>query len=104
LRKNLLKNEFAQRWFMMFLDADDSASWGALQMLLSCGDHRFFTWCNVYQEKQGIRHPRLRFIDSMGREMENALDRSKERRDTLFGIKVERGEIVPFLESSWLMF
>ncbi len=104
LRKNLLKNEFAQRWFTMFLEADNSASWGALKMLLSCGDHRFFTWCNVYQEKQEMRHPRLRFIDSMGREMENELDRSKERRDTLFGIKVERGEIVPFFESSRLMF
>lgn len=35
----------------------------------------------------------------MGREIENELDRAKERRDTLLEIKLERGEIYPFIES-----
>jgi hypothetical protein len=98
LRDNLLKNEFAQRWLKIFLEADERISWGALQMLLSCGDHRFFTWRDLYVGENGSRHPRLKFIDSMGREIEKELDRSKKRKDTLFGIKVERGEIFPFLD------
>jgi hypothetical protein len=98
LRENLRKNEFAQRWFKVFLEADERVAWGALQMLLSCGDERFFTWHGLYEGEQGSRHPRLRFIESMGREIKNELDRSKERTDTLFGIKIERGEIFPFLD------
>jgi hypothetical protein len=98
LRKNVLKNEFAQRWFKIFLEGNERVSWAALQMLLFCGDHRFFTWRDLYLGEQGLSHLRLRFIDSMGREIEKELDRSKERKDTLFRIKVERGEIFPFLD------
>jgi hypothetical protein len=100
LRKNLQQNDFAQKWFKAFLEADERVAWGSLQMLLSCGDHRFFTWRDLYLGEQGSRHPRLRFLDSMGREIETKLDRSKERRDTLFGIKIERGEIYPFIDRS----
>src|ERR1051326_4026824 len=100
LRKNLQKNDFAQSWFKSFLEADEHAAWGSLQMLLSCGDHRFFTWRHLYLGDQRSRQARFRYIDSMGREIENELDRSKERRDTLFGIKVERGEIYPFIDRS----
>jgi hypothetical protein len=98
LRENLRRNEFAQRWFQVFLEADERVAWGALQMLLSCGDHRFFTWHEFYEGKQGSDHPRLKFIESMGRDLRSELDRSKERRDTLFGIEVERGEIYPFID------
>jgi hypothetical protein len=100
LRKTLNKNEFAQRWFKAFLEGDECVAWGSLQMLLSCGDQRFFTWRDRHLGEQESHHPQLKFIDSMGREIENQLDRSKERRDTLFGIKIERGEIYPFIDRS----
>ena len=96
LTENVRKNQFAQGWYKLFLEGNGFVAWGALQMLLSCGDHRFFTWCRSFERGKGDRH--LRLIESMGRNLRDDLDRSSERKRTFFGIKVERGEIFPFVD------
>ncbi len=100
LRLNVENNRFAQHWFDLFLTAaNPDESWGALQMLQHCGDDRFFTWRGSYEDR-ATRNNRvsLAFLAMQETEIKKALDRTKERRDTLFGIKIPRGEIYPFMD------
>ena len=42
LRNNLQRNWIAQKWFRLFLVAEDpDVAWGALKMMLGCADERF---------------------------------------------------------------
>lgn len=98
LRKNILQNQHAQHWYHVCLDAEtEEQSWGASRMLLLCGDSRFFTWRDRHEIPSDSKHVRrLKFLEAnldLGRE----LDREKQRRDTLFGIKIEHGEVYPFM-------
>lgn len=99
LRSNALKNEFAQQWFRKFLEEDDAdVSFGAWQMALACGDLRFFVWRSLYEDIQKPRqNQRLRFLEAQITEIEKSLDHNNDRKKTLFGIKIERGEIFPFI-------
>jgi hypothetical protein len=99
LRLNVEKNKFAQHWFDLFLTAaDPDESWGALQMLQLCGDDRFFTWRGSYEDRaEGTDPVKLKFLAMQESDIKKALDRTKERRDTLFGMKIPRGEIYPFM-------
>jgi hypothetical protein len=83
----------------LYLSAEDEErSWGALQMMLACGDHRFYVW----REQNGIRteqgERRLRYLASRARDIEKSLERSEKRKEVLFGIKTEHGEVFPFLD------
>ena len=96
LRVNLLKNQHAQHWYRLFLRADtEDAAWGALQMMLQCADRRFFIWRAEYEI--GAPRKRLRFLKGIDDEVSKSLKREKQRDETLFGIKIERGEVFPFV-------
>jgi len=87
LREHVSENEFAQHWFELYLSAEDEeSSWGALQMMLACGDHRFYVW----REQNGIRteqgERRLRYLASRARDIEKSLERGEKRKEVLFGI------------------
>ena len=98
LRNNVLRNQWAQHWYKLFLDADvEERSWGAGKMLLLSGDDRFFTWrCKYERDGDHRRDRRLRFLESQF-DVNRELDREKERKQTLFGIKTEPGEVYPFM-------
>jgi probable addiction module antidote protein len=104
LRRNVRKNRLARHWYSVFLTAEDAdAAWGAFQIVLAIADERFLSW-HVEIEKQcaavGIAEKRLRFL-SLGwngkRDLRKVISREKERKDLLFGLEIQRGEIFPFM-------
>lgn len=98
LRVHVQKNEFAQRWYERFLNSSDiDVAFGAWFVLTKCGDHRFFTWSGGFERDDMRHHRRLRFVHSRRVDLERMLDRTKERESTLFGIRIEKGEIAPFM-------
>jgi hypothetical protein len=101
LRHNILRNEFAQHWFQVFLEASDKdVSWGALQILLACGDQRVFIWRSRYENGTLLQHARrVRYLNMQESQLEKELDRERERKETFLGVKIQRGEIFPFVNS-----
>jgi hypothetical protein len=99
-RKTLRRNWRAQSWYRLFLTEEDvDRSWGAFQMVLSCADSRFFLWRRHYESPQNEETDRrLRFLEAQPEKLKERLDRKKTRKDTLFGIRVSKGEVAPFLE------
>lgn len=66
-------------------------------MLLLCGDSRFFTWRHKYEKGEDFNHlRRLKLLDA-NLDVNREMDREKQRKDTLFGIKIEQGEVYPFM-------
>jgi hypothetical protein len=106
LRENVRKNHLARYWYRIFLTAEDpDVAWGALQIVLAHADERLLNWCEeVERECAGnkLTDRRLRFL-ALGwqsrRDLRKVLDRDKERRERLFGIKIQPGEIAPFISS-----
>jgi hypothetical protein len=103
LRENVRKNRLARHWYSVFLRAKDpDASWGALQLVLALADERFLNWRSEVEQEcapGGLVEVRLRFL-ALGwteRELEQRVDRSKDRKERLFGIRIEKGEIFPFM-------
>ena len=100
LRRNIKRNEFARYWYKSFLQADnDVVSWGALHLMKKCADERFFTWRENFEtEIDSKQRRRLSYLES-DFELRRDLDRQKERRKHLFGIKVERVDVFPFVRN-----
>jgi hypothetical protein len=104
LRENVRKNRLARHWYAVFLNSEDSdAAWGALQIVLAHADERLLNWCTEVEKECTERETsekRLRFL-ALGwqsrRDLRKKLDRDGERRERLFGLKIQRGEIVPFM-------
>ncbi|MGA7238477.1 MAG: hypothetical protein WBY44_22530, partial [Bryobacteraceae bacterium] len=103
LRKNVRKNQVARHWYRVFLNADDDdEAWGALQIVLSHADGRFLNWRGEIESESGnteITERRLRFLQmrwTSGR-AEQEIKRDKDHRERLFGIKIQVGEIQPFM-------
>ena len=66
--------------------------------MLRCGDRRFNVWRRTFDEKEGAEvRRRIAHLDYNHDRITNALDRKKEREDTLFGIRIARGSVVPFI-------
>jgi hypothetical protein len=100
MRGNVLRNSFAEHWFQVFLNADDpDTSWGALQVMLSCADQRFYVWHGRHAAEAAEKAERkIKFLNSNRHELEKALDREKKLKDTFLGIKIARGEVFPFFD------
>lgn len=100
LRGNVRRNRFAQHWFRVFLETEDADTcWGAWQMVKFCADQRLFVWWsapNIPAESTAAH--RLRFFQAQQDRLEHDIDRDQKRKDTLFGIKIEAGEIFPFFQ------
>lgn len=104
LRENVRKNEIARHWYSQFLSLEDNdAAWGAVTITLSVADERLLNW---YTELENAATDpdraarRRRFLElgwNSKRSLPDAVGRESERRDRLFGIKFQRGEIVPFM-------
>ena len=106
LRENVRKNHLARQWYRVFLTSEDSdTAWGALHIVLAHADERLLYWCEeVEKECAGneLTENRLRFL-GLGwhsrRDLRKEIDRDNERRERLFGLKIQPGEIVPFTPS-----
>jgi hypothetical protein len=106
LRENVRKNRLARHWYSVFLTSEDSdAAWGALQLVLALADERFLNWrVEAERECAGSEtvENRLRFL-SLGwerqRDLRKEIGRENERKERLFGLKIQRGEIFPFMQS-----
>lgn len=106
LRENVRRNHVARYWYRVFLTTgDDDAAWGALQIVLAHADERFLDWRgSIESEYSGIETTkrRLQFLQlgwHTRRALRQEIDRDKERRERLFGIKIQPGEIEPFMRS-----
>jgi hypothetical protein len=104
LRENVRKNTLARHWYSVFLKSEDSDSaWASLDIVLSLADERLLNWGAEIEKacECGKRaKERLRFLD-MGwhgkRGLRKEIDRERERKEQLFGIGIQPGEIVPFM-------
>lgn len=98
LRDNVRMNLFAQHWYRQFIEADDwDVAWASFELTLKCADRRFYVWRRNYEESSADHiDKKLRFVEARNQRIDRDLKRDKKRQDTLFGIKIERGEILPF--------
>jgi hypothetical protein len=98
MRNNVQANELAQRWYRTyFMEPNIDKAWGAYQMMLECGDERFHTWRGRI-ETEGVDVDRKRrFVGASWQSTKRALNRENKRKDHLFGYKIPRGEIFPFV-------
>lgn len=99
LRGNVRRNELSQHWYQLFRSSEDmDVSWGALQAALKCGDQRFKVWRKTIEERdRGDTDRKDSFLAVNWDQVVKKLDREKDRKDTLFGIKIPHGEVVPFV-------
>jgi hypothetical protein len=104
LRENVRRNRLARYWYTLFLTAEDSdTAWGALQIVLSLADQRLLNWRGEIEKAfagSARTDRRLRFMElgwSGKWGLPQEIDREKARKDRLFGIKIQPGEIVPFM-------
>jgi hypothetical protein len=106
LRANVRKNHLVRYWYHVFLTSEDSdTAWGALQIVLAHADERLLNWC-VEIEKDSASNKqterRLRFLGlgwQSRRDLRKEINRDSERRERLFGLRIQAGEIVPFMPS-----
>jgi hypothetical protein len=106
LRENVRKNHLARHWYSVFLTSEDSdAAWGALQLVLALADERFLNW-RVEVEKKcadcetADKRPRfLRLGWDSQRDLMKEIGRENKRKELLFGLRIQVGEIVPFMRS-----
>jgi hypothetical protein len=105
LRVDVRKNRLARHWYSVFLTSGDpDAAWGALQLVLKLADERFLNWRTDVEEacaSCGAVEARLRFLSlgwESGRGLVEEIRRGDAREKLLFGLKIQRGEIVPFME------
>lgn len=104
LRENVRKNEIARHWYSLFLASEDTdTAWGAVTSALSVADEQMLNWYAAMENSAANPERaarRRRFLElgwNSKRGLPQELDRDSARRDHLFGIKFQRGEIVPFL-------
>jgi hypothetical protein len=104
LRENVRRNNLARHWYRLFLTSEDrDAAWGALEIVRAQADERFLNWHEEIEEEcvnAALRQDRLRFLGLVWRTwggVRKDLNRDKNRRERLFGLAIQPGEIVPFL-------
>jgi hypothetical protein len=101
LRTNVGKNAYAKYWFELFLtDQQADTAWGALEMCLSSADLRFNIWqahLGKVPETAELAARRRKFLVARRRDLQERLGREKDRKEILFGVKIARGEIFPFM-------
>lgn len=104
LRQRVRKNWLARHWYSVFLAAEDNdAAWGALEIALSLADERLLNWQteveNACHDRElaarRIRFLRLRW--SGQRDVPAEISRERDRKEQLFGRKIQKGEIAPFM-------
>ena len=106
LRENVRRNHLARYWYSVFLTSrDPDAAWGALELVHTLADERFLNWrAEVEMECAGCgtTEKRLRFLTlrwNSQRDFRRDISPENARKELLFGLKIQRGEIVPFMES-----
>jgi len=106
LRADVRKNHLARHWYGVFVNSrDPDTAWGALQLVLAHADERLLNWCAEIEKDAGsneLTEKRLRFL-GLGwhtrRDLRKEIDRDSDRRERLFGLKIQVGEIAPFMPS-----
>lgn len=103
LRENVRNNCLARHWYSVYLSSSESdEAWAAIEIVASCADERFLNWEAELNGQIGctaIARRRRSFLDMRWskRDMGRELSREDTRRDHLFGRKIPRGEIIPFV-------
>jgi hypothetical protein len=98
VRMNIERNALARYWYQVFLESDDrDTAWAALQVVRETADRRFHVWSpECVHNNVDDAEFRLKFLAANQRDFEKALDRQKDLKDSLFGIKIEHDQIFPF--------
>ena len=99
LRENVRANELAQHWYRIYLtEPSIDKAWGAFQVMLACGDTRFYTWCQKIECETGadVGH-KLRFVAASWQHTRRELNREGIRKDQFCGQKITRGQFFPFM-------
>lgn len=103
LRSNVRRNEYCRHWYRTFLEEEDfDVAWGAWQMVLGCGDGRFFSWRTEIEKHGGVAvGAKLRFLEAQSDHIDRRLQQEtkKLRERTLYGIRTEREQVFPFIDS-----
>jgi hypothetical protein len=99
MRDNVRANQLAHGWYRTYLtERDPDKAWGAYQVMLECGDERFYTWRQEIEREPGVDVERkVRFVTASWQSTQRALDRKDKRKDHLFGLKTPRGQVFPFV-------
>lgn len=99
LKENLARNEWARHWYKSFLsETDQDRAWGSFTMTFRCADERFYTWCALVESRGTSDDDKLRHVRTNSQYIRNQVKKDGKRKDTLFGIKVQRGEVFPFVD------
>lgn len=99
LRKNVGSNALAQHWYRRFLNSRDPDEWwAAFQLVLLCGDERFWFWRSELESQANAPDlaTKMAYIAVNGKDIQKDLAREGERKKTFCGFDVERTEIFPF--------
>lgn len=96
------RNRRARFWFQQFLARRDRVeAWAAFRLCLRCVDRRFGVWGD-YLRDTGSELPPLwqQHLNLNTEEIWQAAEKNEGRlEDTLFGVRISKGEIVPWYRS-----
>lgn len=98
LRCYLQRDVLANRWFMRFQDAEsEEAAWAALQVSLHLGDGRLERQIAEFRENPGSKSVRIAMIGMIRRSVKQSPNVQRNRDERLFGLKIQKGQIAPFI-------
>lgn len=92
-------NAWAKDWYRRRLSSTDlEGQWAALQVVLELADERFWLWRRAIAKGVGKDlEVEDKYFEAIKNELNRRLDLSKERATQFLSLKIQRGEVVPFL-------
>lgn len=103
--ERLERNRRARYWFQEFLTrADNELSWAAMRLALRCMDRRYYLWSDkLIENVETVPELRRRVLLALKNDISNSIERNETKqtlklRDTLFGTKILKGELHPWLQ------
>jgi hypothetical protein len=101
----LERNRRARYWFREFLTrADNELSWAAMRLAVRCMDRRYYLWSDkMIENVEAAPSLRRRVLVALRNDISNAISGNEKNHtdkleDTLFGTKILKGELHPWLD------
>lgn len=93
------RNIWAKHWHRRFLvEVSADRWWPALEAFFGSVDARYAVWCHeLTGEEVSKRESKMAHLGANRTRLKKAVDKSKQRKKTYLGVKVEQGEVAPFL-------
>jgi hypothetical protein len=92
------RDQTARHYYERFLrEADADRSWAAFRVVIRLADRRLNIWRKI--SEANIAHPEDRTkLAAISGDLKQAVERTKDYEDVLFGIKRQPGEVYPFID------